>query len=809
MEGLIKDTRYAARMLLKQPGFTAAAVVALALGIGANSAIFSVVSGVLLRSLPFKNPDQLVLILSSKREGLKGASSSSYPDFADWRQQSQSLDGLAAFRSMGYALTGDGEPERVPGARVSGNFFSVLETEAANGRTFLPEEDQPGAQRVCILGHGLWSRRFSSDPGVVGRALTLNGQTYTVIGVLPRGFKFPIQIEDAELWTTVVHDGEILDQRGAHFLKVLGRLKPGVRLQSAQSEMDTITARLEQKYPADDTDRMARLMPIYDNLVGSIRPALYILSGAVAFVLLIACSNVANLLLARAASRRKEIAIRMALGAKRSRIIRQLLTESLLLAMVGGGAGTLLAVWGVEALSALSAGDIPRIEGVKVDASVLGFTLGVSLLTGLIFGLAPAIKSSSLNLNSTLKEGGRSQDTAGQHSLGNSLVVCQVSLALVLLIGAGLLIRSFLQLQQVNPGFDPAQVLTMQVSLPPSRYSQPNQVSGFFEQLIERIEALPGVQSAGGVTQTPLSGSNIRSSFTIVNQPAPEPGHEPAANLRAITPDYFRTMGVPLLRGRPFAKTDVFDATGVVIINEIMAKQFFPDRDPIGQQLELGVSLDDKEQTKREIIGVVGNVRQFTLEDEPLPEMYVPHTQQPWPGLTLAIRTTGDPMALSSAARDQLRALDPDQPVWNMRPMSQLVTASIARPRFYMTLLGTFAALALSLAAVGIYGVLSYSVTQRTHEVGLRMALGAQPRNVLMLIVKQGVKMTAIGLVFGLAGAFALTRLMSSLLFGVSANDGLTFLLLSLLLVIVALAACYIPARRATKVEPMSALRCE
>jgi putative ABC transport system permease protein len=797
-------------MLAQKPGFAAAAVLALALGIGANSAIFSVVNAVLLRSLPYEEPNQLLIVQSTRRQDSGRSGSSSYPDFADLKSQNQVFDDMAAFRSKGLTLTGAGEPERLEGARVSASFFPLLGVKTSLGRTFLPEEDKPKAERVVVISHGLWQRRFGGDANITGQSLTLDAQSYTVVGVLAAGFDFPIEIEKADVWSPLALDGQLLEQRGAHFLKVIARLKPGVSPQTAQAEITTIATSLEQQYPEDDTDRIVTLYSLYDHLVGGIRPALLVLLGAVGFVLLIACSNVANLLLARAAARQKEIAIRMALGASRGRIVRQLITESLILAFIGGGAGLLLALWGVESLIALSPANLPRLSGIGVDGWVLGFTLLISVMTGIIFGLAPALKASRPDLNDALKEGGRgSTEGFSGRRLRNLLVVSEMALALVLLISAGLLIRSFLQLQQVNAGFDPANVLTMSVQLPESKYEQGVQVSAFFEQTLERIAALPGVESAGGVTTLPLSGNNMRTTFTVQNRPAPVPGQEPLAQLRAVTPGYFRTLRIPLLRGEEFTENYKKDRPGRIIINDTMARRFFPDEDPIGLRLSIGLGIDDNDPTAWEIVGIVGDVRHASLDAEPIPEMYVPHSQQSWPFLTLVVRSSSDPMALAGPVRSQILALDNDQPVSGIRSMEGMVSASIAQPRFYLLLLSIFAALALVLAAVGIYGVLSYSVTQRMHEIGIRMALGAKQSDVIKLVVGQGMMLALVGVAIGLVSAFVFTRLMSSMLYGVSATDPVTFAALALLLTAVALLASYIPARRATKVDPMIALRYE
>ena len=809
MDTLFQDIRYAFRMLAKKPGFTIAAVLAISLGIGANTAIFSVVNAVLLRSLPYKDPDRLAVIFSNKQGAVRGSGSASYLDAVDWRKQSQSFEEMAMFHNAGYTLTGGGEPERINGARASAEFFPLLGVEAVEGRTFRPEEDKPGAERVAVISHELWERRFGRDAGLIGQKLTLDGQSYTVVGILPPHFRFPVEVGDAEIWSPAVHDGEVIEQRGAHYLKVVGRLKPGVTVGEAQAEMDAIAARLEQQYPDENTGRVVSLAPLYEHLVGSIRRSLLILLGAVGLVLLIACFNVANLMLARAASRAKEIAIRTALGASRKRVVRQLLTESLLLAIIGGGAGLLLALWGIELLIALGPTDIPRLNDISIDGPVLWFTFAASVMTGIIFGLAPALKASKPDLNESLKEGGRgTSENFNRHSLRNTLVVAQMAFTLMLLVGAGLLVKSFLKLQQVDPGFaSPENVMTMRISLP-SRYEENEQSAAFIKQVTERVGNVPGVESVGAISVIPLAGTNIRTTFNIKKRPFPA-NQEPPIELRAVTPNYFRAMGVPVLKGRPFNEQDVKGKPGAIIISDTMARQYWPAEDPLGQVVSIGVSVSENEPTEWEIVGIVGNVKHFSLDTEPVPEMYVPHAQQPWTSMTLVARSQSDPRALIDPIRSQVLAVDHDQPVSNIRTMGEVVASSIAQQRFYMLLLSLFAVMALVLAAVGIFGVMSYSVTERTREIGIRMALGAQTRDVLRFIVGQGVMLAMIGVVIGLAGALLLTQFMAKMLYEVKAFDPVTFIVISLLLVGVALLACYIPARRATKVDPMVALRYE
>jgi putative ABC transport system permease protein len=797
-------------MLGKSPGFTAMAVLALALGIGANSAIFSVVNTVLLRPLPYKDPDRLVMVwYHVPQKGLKQFSASPL-DFIDWRDQSQVFEQMAAFDSLSFNLTGKEEPERIEGARVSASLFPLLGVKAALGRTFLAEEEQPGHERVVILSHGLWQRRFGADPGFIGQTLTLNGSSYTVVGILPASFKFP---DKEELWTPLAFNPEQLIEsaRGGRSLLVIGRLKPAVTLRQGQTEMSTIARRLEQRYPVTNTGWGIHLVPLHEQEVEEYRLALLILLGVVGFVLLIACANVANLLLARAATRQKEIAIRTALGATRRHVIRQLLTESLLLAGLGGALGLLLALWGIDLLVAVCPADMPRVQEVRLDGHVLGFTLLVSLLAGVIFGLAPAFQASQPDLNQSLKEGGwKSRALPGRHRIRNLLVVGEVALALVLLIGAGLMIKSFLRVRSVHLGFNPEHVLTMQIALPPSQYAAGHPVSAFYRQLLARIEELPGVQSVGAVTVLPLSGDVSATSFTIEGRPPLPTGEFLLANYRAISPHYFRTMGIPLLQGRDVAERDGEAAPTVVVINQTMAQRFWPGEQPLGKRLRLKVK---GQQISCEIVGVVGDVKYAELNAKATPEIYWPYAQNLRPGytsnMTLVVRTASDPVSMAAAVRSQVQAVDRNQPVFNIKTMEQYVVQAVASWRGATLLLSLFAALALVLAAVGIYSVMSYSVTQRTHEIGVRMALGAEPRDVLRLVVGQGMMLTLIGVIAGLAAAFALTRVMSEMLYGVSPTDPTTFAAIALLLAAVALMASYIPARRATKVDPMVALRYE
>jgi putative ABC transport system permease protein len=800
METLSQDVRYGLRMLLKNPGFTAVAVIVLALGIGATVAIFSVVNTVLLRPLPYDEPDRLMVLRETKLPQFPEFSVSP-GNFLDWQKQNTVFDKLAAIQGAAFNISGDGEPERFRGARISAGLFEMLGVKPAQGRAFLDEEDQPGRNNVVILSQGLWNRRFGGDTNIVGQAITLNATSYTVIGVMPSGFSIPDR--DTDLWTPVAFSAQQAQQHGAHYISVLGRLKPGVTVDQAQTEMSGIAERIAEQYPNSNAGWNVKISPMLEYDVRDMKSVLLFLLGAVTLVLLIACANVANLLLARATARQKEVAIRTALGASRWRIARQLLTESVLLSLVGGGVGLLLAWWGTGLLLALAPEDLPRVKDVALDNRVLGFTLLVTLLTGLIFGLVPAMQASRPNMNETLKEGGRGS-TGGHHRVRSSLVVSEVALALLLLVCAGLMIRSFLRLQQVNPGFNPNNALAIAVSLPGKKYPEGDQQAAFFTQLIEKVQALPGVQAVG-VTQSLPIQSDYVLGFNIQGRPPDAPGEDVSTNYYAVSPDYFKAMGIPLLRGRLFTEQDRKDAPRVALINETMAKKYFPDEDPIGKH----INVTNGPERFREIVGIVSDVKQYGLDQPTTAQTYEPFLQTPFSGMTLVVRTEGNPTSLSAAIRGQVLAVDKDQPVSRIRPLDQIISDSVSKQRFSMTLLGVFAVLALLLAAVGLYGVMSYAVTQRTHEIGIRMALGANARDVLRLIIGHGMKLALIGVAIGLIASLILTRVMASFLFGVSATDPVTFIAISVVLSGVALAACFVPARRALKVDPMVALRYE
>jgi putative ABC transport system permease protein len=802
METLLRDIRYGTRSLLKRPGFTAIALIALALGIGANTAIFSLVNAVLLRPLPFADPDRLVWVFGNIRNGGNRASVSPL-DFLDYRQQNTTFEEFAAQFSFPIALnlTGNGEPERLSAAAVTGNYFQALGTKAALGRTFHLEDENPGHEQVAVLSYGLWQKRFAGDPNIVSKTVMLDGKKVEVIGVMPQDFNFP---QASELWIPINFDfSPEMKQRKAHFMRPIGKLKPGVTLAQAQADTDAIARRLEEQFPDSNAGWNLRLVSLREQLVGNTRPTLLLLFGAVGFVLLIACANVANLLLVRAATREREIALRTALGAGRFRIVRQMITESVLLSLVGGTLGALLAIWGVDLLVTLSAGSLPATAHVRIDATVLVFTFLVSVVTGILFGLAPALRTMKLNLSESLKEGGRTGSEGGRRNRTRSmLVVAESAIAVVLLIGAGLLIRSLIQLQNQNPGFDAHNVLTMRVDLSRQKYSTPDKAANFFTQLESRLGGLPGVENVGFVTELPLSGQPNDMPFTVDGRPAVAINDAFGADWRRVNQQYFNALRIPLLRGRNFTEQEVQQSAKVVVVSELLASQVFPNEEPLGKRLIMAMGKEPWE-----IIGIVGDVRHRALGSQPYAAMYMPTYQTG--GTNLVIRTQGDPTNLAAAVRKEVQGIDPDQPLAAVRTMDQWVNRSVAEPRYRTVLLGLFAVLALVLASTGIYGVMSYSVAQRTHEIGVRMALGARRFDVLRLVVRQGMLLVVLGVGVGLAGAMALTRVMSTLLFGVTAKDPVTFVAVATLLTLVAFVACYIPARRATKVDPLVALRYE
>ena len=801
METLWQDLRYGARQLLRSPGFTLAAALTLALGIGANASIFSVVNGVLLQPLAYDDSDRIIVVWGKHPQ--IGREAASLPDFADWRAQNSTFESMAGAARGFLTLTGGEEPERLMATLVTGDFFDVLRVRPVLGRGFLPEEDRPGAGRVVLIGHGLWQRRFGGDPNIVGRTLTLNGELYTVVGVAPPHLNL---LSSSELWAPLARDPVQAGRRN-DFLFVAGRLKPGVGLEQAQADLEALTARLEQQYPNTNTGWRAELVPLHQQIVGGVRTTLLVLLGAVGFVLLIACANVANLMLARAGTRGREIAIRTALGAGRLRLVMQLLTESLLLAVLGGGVGLLLAVWGVAALALASVPGIPRLGEVRVDAAVLAFAAVLSVLTGVLFGLAPALHASRSDINESLKEGGRGgAGSLGRHRFRGALVVAEVALSLILLIGAGLMIRSLHRLANLQTNFNRESLLTLQISLPQARYAGTPERGLFYQQLLERVRALPGVTSATSMTPLPLTGGGNFWSFSIAGRPDPPPGEVQDASIVFAGERTVETLQIPLLQGRLYTDAEARNAEPVVLINQTLARRYFREKDALGQRVTFGDPQAPDAQWLT-IVGVVGDIRQEPVKQEVYPEVYV---LQPRPTMALVLRTTADdPLSVAPSVRNAVRELDPDLPVSSVRTMHEVLANVLAARRYSMLLLSLFAVAALVLAAVGIYGVMSYAVTQRRHEIGIRLALGAQRSDILRLIVRHGMLLTGIGLAVGLTGAFWLARSLSGLLAEVQATDPVTFFGVAALLAAVALAACWVPARRAMRVDPMVALRYE
>jgi putative ABC transport system permease protein len=810
---LWQDLRYGARMLAKNPGFASVAVITLALGIGANSALFSVVNAILLRPFPYGEPERLVVVWETQLSQSLPAMFASPPNYRDWRGQQTVFDEMAAFNPRGFFLAQNAEQTRAQGAQVSATLFPLLQVKPLLGRTFSPDDENPGANRVVMLGYGLWARNFGGDRNVIGRSIIINEQPHTVIGVMPPEFNFPppIDLEGTslpqrnELW--VPFDlGRNAEQRGAHFMTVIARLKPGVVLERANEEMNTIAGRLERQYPASNAGWKIALVPLNQQALGKVDAALMALLAAVAFVLLIACVNVANMLLARSAGRAKEFAIRAALGAGQWRLVRQSLTESMLLGLSGGVAGLLLAYWGVKLIVGVAPQNIPRLEEVTVNSPVVVFTLALSLLTGVLAGIIPALRGPTARLYQTLKEGGSASGEGAAAWLRDGLVIAEVALALALLAGAGLFAQSFLRLRGVDKGFQSENVLTMSVRLPPSKYQQAGERSAAFTELERRLKTMPGVESVAFTSDIPIGADWQGTDFMIEGEPPPPPDQERHINWTTITPGYLRTMGVSLLRGREFTEQDGPDAPKVVLVNETLARRYFPNNDPIGKRIVTGFST----QFAREIIGVVKDIKHSDLQSASTAQVFAPYHQTSFNNtLSLLIRSRAPSASVFNAARDRILDFERGSAIYEARTMERVVAESIALPRFSMLLTGLFAVVAALLAAAGVYGVVSYVVSRHTREIGLRMALGAEPRDILKLIIGQGLRPVLIGAGVGVAASVALTRFLSSLLFGVSATDPLTFMVITLLLITVAGLACFIPARRAMKVDPMVALRCE
>lgn len=809
----VQDIRFGYRMLCKTPGFAIVAVIVLALGIGANTAIFSVVNAVLLRPLPYQQPDRLVQIWHTPPQ-------SSFPgmtrftvspaNYLDWESQNHSFEQMAIYRYSDLNLTGKGESEVVTAIRVSPDFFSVLRTQPLLGRSFSAEENAAGHGNVVVLNYAFWKSHFAADPNIVGQTISLNSQSYNVVGVMLAQFDFPLSSDpklQPQMWTPLAWTDEERAIRGNHNYFVIARLKPNADLHQAQAEMNTISSRLEQQFPADDKGWGAAVIPLQEQMVGEVRPALMILLGAVGFVLLIACANVANLVLAKTLSRQKEIAIRTALGASQARILRQVLSETLLLSLTGGVIGLFIAHFGVKLIVAFLAQQLPRADEISLDAPVLAFTLGVSLLTGVIAGLLPALRAAGTNLSDSLKQGlGRTDADSGGNRTRSVLVISEVALSLVLLIGAGLMIRTLSRLRSVDSGMDPHNVLTLELGLSHVKYAQPVQQVAFYNQLLQRVRSLPAVESASAIDSLPLGGSGSTQPIAVEGRPAVPMSEQPEVAVRRIDSAFIHTMRIPLLQGRELNDADTADRPGVILISQSMAKRIWPGENPIGKHLTLTFFPD----TLREVVGIVGDVKQDGLEViDPVATLYVPMAQLPSFYMSVVVRTTSEPMALVSSITDAVHKLDREQPVLDAITMDEIVAKSLSQQRFNMLLFGAFAGLALLLAAIGIYSVLAYSVRRRVREIGVRMALGAQRMDVIRLILGQGIRLVLIGIVIGVAAAFPLTHLITSQLFGVSAVDPWTFAGVALVLVIVAIAACYIPARRAAKVDPMVALRYE
>jgi putative ABC transport system permease protein len=816
---LWQDLRYGARMLLKKPGFTLIASMTLGLGIGANTAIFSVVNALLVRPLPLPEPERIVYLWENNLQIGVRRGIASPANFLDWRERSRVFEHLSAWRTWFYTLTGGDQPEQVWGVRASANFFQLLGVSAQLGRTFLPQEDRAGRDSVVVISHGLWQRRFGADPNIVGQTMTIDGRPFTVVGVLPPGFSLFGTQRPYDLWMPFVLERSS-QARDDHSILVFARLKAGVTLRQAQTEMSAIARQLEEEYPATNRHRGVQVITLGDNQREPLRPALLILLAAVGFVLLIVCANVANLMLARAAVRKKELAIRAALGASRLRLMQQLLIESLLLALMGGALGLLLAVGGLDLLRALlpsgGADEIPRADWIAIDRTVFGFTLVLSLVTGILFGLGPALASSRVNLNESLNEGARGLQTSrrGRRWL-SALVVSEIALALVLMVGAGLLLKSFHRLLAVDPGIQPENLLTMQLWLPESKYKEDFQVAAFHQQTLERVRTLPGVRAASAINFLPLSGWGDGTGVALEGRAPRSPGDGFSVQYRVIDADYFRAMGVALMRGRAFTERDRADAEPVVIINETMARQHWLGEEPIGKRLRpifpaTGTPWRPlSSDAWLTIIGVARDVKEFGLGEGPAPQIYLSSLQHPSRLMRLVVRTASEPLTVAAAVERAVQAVDKDQPVTEIKTMEQFIAESVSRRRFNLWLLGIFAAIALVLAVAGIYGVMAYSVSARTRELGIRLALGARDADVLRLVLREGATLIVAGLALGLPAAWAALRILQSQLYDMSTTDPATFAVVALVLAGVALAACWIPARRAMRIDPLVALRYE
>jgi putative ABC transport system permease protein len=810
-QDLAQDIRYGLRMLRKSPAFTTVAVLTLALGIGANTAIFSIVYAVLLKPLPYPHPHQLVSVtMAEPQEGIP-SNGTSYDNFREWRAQNHVFTEIGAFQSHELTLTGRGEPLPIESAVVTPGLFAVLGTQPIIGRTLIPEDGNQGAPPVVVLNENLWRDRFGADPNVLGTSITLDKKAYAIIGVVPASFRYPPLDSSEHVWIPLQQDpvfGPWMDRTGGHWLRVVARIKPGVSLARAQAEMDAIGARLAAKFPTENTGWVIRLVPLHEQMVGSVKTALLVLLGCVGLVLLIACANVSNLLLARATSRTKEMALRAALGAGRARIIRQLLTESAVLALVGGGSGVLLAYGGIRGLTSMLPATLPKTNAIQVGGTVLTFALVLSMLSAILFGLAPSLFVAGANLQMSLREDfGRSGESGGRRFVRGFLAVAEVALAMIVLVGAGLLVRSFLSLTRVNPGFDVQNLARVDVQLPQFEYSNPNEWRAFSDELLGRLQAQPGMQDTAIAVPLPLASGFINLAFDIVGNPPLPPGAVQEADYVAISPNYFRVLRIPLLRGRWFSVGDRDQAPQVTIISEALAHQYFPNQDPIGRQLSF--EFPPRGATKREIVGIVGDVHDTGLNQPAGAMMYVPFAQAPFWGAEIVVKSNLGAASIATTVRQQVHAIDRDVPISDVESMTEAIHASVEQPRFRTMLLGLFGAIALVLAAAGIFGVMSYSVSRRTHEIGVRMALGASSRSVLRLVLAESATLVAIGLAVGIPAGLALTRLLSNMLFAVRPSDPLTFLAVATLLIAVALGASYFPTRRAMRVDPLVALRHE
>ena len=811
MDSLIKDIRYGARGLWKHPGFTAIVVITLALGIGASTAIFSVVDSVLLRRLPYRTAERIVAIQEFGKEGKRGQITSA--NFLDWRAQNTVFEHLAAIKTTTANLALSDQAERIDLAQTNANFFDVFGITPEYGRLFIPADEQAGHAPVVVVSHSLWQRRFGGDPSLVGKPITLDGTNYTVTGIAPPGFQYP---DKTELWLPPLRlvpelfpGQDVTQTRRMGYLAAVALLKPGVSQQQAASEMETITARLRQQYPDTNNIRFNRVVSLHDHVVGDTNKLLWLLLGAVTFVLLIGCANVANLLLASGASRQKEIAIRTALGASRWRVMRQLFTESTMLALTGGAVGLLIAFWGLAAITKLLPTDFPRLNEIHIDLRILGFTFVASVLTGILFGLAPALQISRGDVQDSIKETGRGvSGSRRQNRFRQALIVAEVALSVVLLVGAGLLFRSFMHLQSVNTGFSSHEVLTARLTPAGPNYRTNADGMRFYSQVLEKLSNVPGVQDAGIINTLPLD-KGPTSGFRVEGRPVTTPDKWPSVNYRVVSANYFSAMSIPVLQGRAYTDRDDGNAPGVMIVNQKLAQDIFSGEDPIGKRITFGNVDNNQQPVWWEIVGVVANVRSLELREEPNPELYFSALQELWPNMSLVVRSSVDPASLSGSLRQIVNEVDKSVPVSSVKTMDHVVSESITQPRFNLFLLGLFSTVAMLLSAAGIYGVTAYGVTQRTHELGIRIALGAQVGDVLKMILGQGMAVIGIGVVLGLAASFALARLLRSLLFGVGENDPLTFVAITVVLLLVALIACYIPARRATKVDPLVALRYE